>query len=149
MQTRGARRRYHARMQMQGDVGIRGSRAGLRGRLGALRRAGALSLLVLSAGVVIGACGGSSGKSSSSTSATSGRLLDMRTVVGSIEESFLDKRHIHATVTCPSRVEQRAGNNFTCEASGFLGSGRSRKPFRVHVAVTQVNNSGYVKYVSY
>jgi len=116
--------------------------AGGRGRA---RRSLALAGAAL-ATVAIAACGGS--KSSESTAPT-GKQLNMHTVIASIEESFLEKRHIHAKITCPTSEEQRQGNNFTCEATGFTGTGTNRKPFTVHVAVTQVNNSGYVKYVSY
>ena len=138
-------RRYYAPMQMQADSRSASPRA----RLAGAQRAGALALCALAGAAAISACGSSAKSPASSSSAPTGRLLNMHTVVGSIEESFLTKRHIHANVTCPTHVEQRAGNNFTCEASGFAGSGKSRKPFRVHVAVTQVNNAGYVKYVSY
>jgi hypothetical protein len=103
----------------------------------------AFGLAVLAAALV-GACGGSS-----TNPEHTGKTLNMHTVIGSIEESFLSKRHIHAKITCPATVEQRAGNNFTCEATGVEGTGKNAKPFHVHVGVTQVNNAGYVKYVSY
>lgn len=122
-------------------------RASPRARAG--RRSGAHAPVVLAAvafaALAIAACGGSKTEGSTPT----GKQLNMHTVIASIEESFLAKRHIHAKITCPTSEEQRANNNFTCEATGFTGTGKNRKPFTVHVAVTQVNNSGYVKYVSY
>lgn len=117
------------------------SRRGACGR----RRVGLLLPATLLAAVAISACGSSKGSSTTQT----GRSLNMTRVIGSIEESFLTKRKIHAKVSCPSHVEQRAGNNFTCIATGFTGTGSKRKPFTVHVAVTQANNNGYVTYVSY
>jgi hypothetical protein len=103
-------------------------------------------LAIVAATASVSACGGSS---NSSTPEHTGKPLNMHTVEGSIEESFLAKRGIHAKVTCPTTVEQRAGNDFTCEATGVAGHGHSAKPFHVHVAVKQVNNAGYVTYVSY
>ena len=114
-----------------------------RGRGARHRRALALGAAAIAA-ISLAACGGSKEGSS-----PTGKQLNMHTVIASIEESFLAKRHIHATIKCPTTEEQRAGNNFTCVATGFTGTGSSRKPFTVHVAVTQVNDKGYVKYVSY
>jgi hypothetical protein len=105
-------------------------------------RALALGAAAITA-VSLAACGGS--KEGGKT----GKQLNMHTVIASIEESFLEKRHIHAVIKCPTSEEQRTGNNFTCVATGFTGTGSSRKPFTVHVAVTQVNDKGYVKYISY
>jgi hypothetical protein len=119
-----------------------------RGRGPRRGRSAAAAATALAALALVSACGGSS-KSSSETPVHTGKQLNMHTVTASIEESFLEKRHLHATVICPTGVEQRAGNNFTCEATGVQVSGHSHKPFHVHVAVTQVNNNGYVKYVSY
>jgi hypothetical protein len=109
------------------------------------RRRALLAPTALATAALIAACG----SSSSTTSGPTGKKLDMTRIVGSIEESFLSKRHIHAHVSCPSSEEQRAGNNFVCTATGFTGTGNNRKPFTVHVGVTQANNSGYVTYISY
>lgn len=102
----------------------------------------------LAAATLIAACGGS-GSSSKEEAKATGKKLDMARVMKSIEQSFMEKRHIKANVTCPTGIEQRKGNNFTCTATGFSGNGSKRKHFKVHVAVTQTNNSGYVTYVSY
>jgi hypothetical protein len=139
--------------QGRGTVDGIGRRAGGASARMRVRRAGGCLLAGALAGLAIGACGGSSSpagsSAKSSTAAKGGRLLNMHTVVGSIEESFFKERHIHAKVSCPVRVEQRAGNDFTCQASGTVGSGKQAKPFLVRVRVTQVNNAGYVRYVSY
>jgi hypothetical protein len=100
----------------------------------------------LAAATLIAACGSSS---SGEEAKTTGKKLNMARVTKSIEDSFLEKRKIRAHVVCPTSIEQRKGNNFTCTATGFTGTGKQRKPFNVHVAVTQTNNSGYVTYVSY
>ena len=108
------------------------------------RRKALLVPAALATALLIGACGSSSNETSST-----GKKLDMARVVKSIEQSFLEKRHIVAHVSCPSSEEQKAGNNFVCTASGFTGSGANKKPFTVHVGVTQANDKGYVTYVSY
>ena len=64
----------------------------------------------------------------------------------SIEESILLKRHLRSTVTCPASVEQKAGVEFTCYATGTIG--KKKTPYRTPFTVTQVNNSGYVTYHS-
>ena len=125
-----------------GGAALEGARSPLR-RAATHRRALALGAAAITA-ISLAACGGSK-----ESNAPTGKLLNMHTVIASIEESFAAKRHIHATIKCPTSEEQRAGNNFTCVATGFAGTGKDRKPFNVHVAVTQVNDKGYVKYVSY
>jgi hypothetical protein len=116
------------------------------------RHSRAISLVAaaVASAVAIGACGGSSSTSSNNNepSKRTGKALNMHVVIGSIEESFLKKRGIHAKVACPVSVEQSKGHNFTCEATGTT-AGHPPKPFRVRVAVMQVNNNGYVEYVSY
>ena len=109
------------------------------------RRGAALVPVALATAALIAACG----SSSNTTSGPTGKKLDMARIVGSIEESFLTKRGIHAHVVCPTSEEQRAGNNFVCTATGVAGTGSNKKPFTVHVGVTQTNNNGYVTYVSY
>jgi len=43
-------------------------------------------------------------------------------------------------------VEQKAGVEFTCYATGTIG--KKKTPYRTPFTVTQVNNSGYVTYHS-
>jgi hypothetical protein len=109
---------------------------------GIARRAAALAAAGLVSATLLGACG----SSSTSSPATTGRKLDVARVAASIEESILTKRHLRSTVTCPTNVEQKAGNDFTCYATGTIG--KKKTPYRTPFAVTQVNNNGYVTYHS-
>ena len=117
-------------------------RAGLMG--GMARRGALLAATGLASASLISACGSSSTSSSSST--TSGKKLDVARVAASIEESILLKRHLRSTVTCPTGIEQGAGIDFTCYATGTIG--KKKTPYRTPFTVTQVNNNGYVTYHS-
>ena len=74
-------------------------------------------------------CGGSSPK------------LDTAPVERAIAASILDQRQVHTTVTCPKKVPRKQGTVFTCLA--HLAVGGRRYPF----SVTEVDNSGHVRYV--
>ncbi|MGH2863960.1 MAG: DUF4333 domain-containing protein [Solirubrobacteraceae bacterium] len=65
--------------------------------------------------------------------------LDIPKVEEAIGRSILSKKHLHATVRCPTEVLQQAGVAFTCAASA---NGRSAE-----FAVTEVNGEGHVSYV--
>jgi hypothetical protein len=52
--------------------------------------------------------------------------------------SILSERALHTTVTCPSKVPQKAGHKFTCTAQLDVGS--------YPVSVTETNSSGHVRY---
>jgi hypothetical protein len=110
---------------------------------GFARRGALLAAAGLASATLLGACGSSS--TSPSTPAT-GKKLDMARVSAAIEESILLKRHLHSTVTCPAGIEQKAGNDFTCYATGTIG--KKKTPYRTPFQVTQVNNNGYVTYHS-
>jgi Domain of unknown function (DUF4333) len=75
----------------------------------------------------LGGCG-------SSSTAT----LDSARVERAIASSVLSERHLRARVVCPSRVPQRSGYRFTCEAHLDVGA--------YPVAVTETNGSGHVRY---
>jgi hypothetical protein len=111
---------------------------------GIARRGALLAAAGLASASLITACGSSS--TSSSSTGSSGKKLDVARVAASIEESILLKRHLHSTVTCPAGVEQKAGNDFTCYATGTIG--KKKTPYRTPFVVTQVNNNGYVTYHS-
>jgi hypothetical protein len=110
---------------------------------GIARRGALLAAAGLASATLISACGSSS---TTSSSGGTGKKLDMTRVAASIEESILLKRHLHSTVTCPAGIEQRAGNDFTCFATGTIGA--KKTPYRTPFQVTQVNNNGYVTYHS-
>ncbi len=95
----------------------------------------------------LAACGGSSSHSTA-THATASRAggatprrvyLNTKTVQRAIEQSILQQRRLHATVSCPGRILQQAGNNFICIAK----VGGKSYP----VAVTQTDSRGHVRYV--
>lgn len=65
-------------------------------------------------------------------------LLDIAKVQSAITVSILAQRHLHAVVSCPPEVIQRANLGFSCTASV---SGK-HYPF----SVVQVNGSGRVRY---
>jgi hypothetical protein len=112
------------------------------------RGAGRPALLVgaaLVTAALLGACGGSS---SSSSEGKTGKSLDVARVQLSIEESILRERHLHAKVTCPTSIEQRKGNNFTCYATGTVTHGHHTESFRTPFEVEQVNSLGSVYYHS-
>jgi hypothetical protein len=102
--------------------------------------------MALAAAAAIGACGGSS--SSSSESGPTGKKLDVARVQLAIQESILHEKHFHATVSCPTSVEQRKGNNFTCYATGTVHHGNKTENFRTPFEVEQVNSLGNVYYHS-
>ncbi len=101
-------------------------------------------IAALSATTLVSACGSSASPttttSSTAASFTPTAILNMRTIVRSIEVSILTQRHIHAKVTCPLVVPEQKGRNFACIA--HVHGSKAKTP----VAVTQQNNDGYVTY---
>ena len=90
--------------------------------------------MALLSGLAVSACGGSS-HSSTSQRAT----IDSSQVANAIEASVHSKRHVAASVTCPSGLPQRRHASFYCVAQV-----RSHiTPFRV----TETGTSGQVKWV--
>jgi hypothetical protein len=67
------------------------------------------------------------------------KILDTERIERAIEQSILQKRHIVATVTCPSGTERKKGKKFRCLAT-YRGG---RTPF----LVTQTDDRGAVRYV--
>jgi hypothetical protein len=110
---------------------------------GIARRGALLAAVGLASATLVSACGSST---TTSSSGGTGKKLDMARVAAAIEESILLKRHLRSTVTCPSGIEQKAGNDFTCYATGTIG--KKKTPYRTPFQVTQVNNNGYVTYHS-
>jgi hypothetical protein len=95
-------------------------------------------ITALACAALISACG-----SSSSTTSTAKTNVNTARVAASIEQSVLQKRHLHATVVCPSAVPQEKGKKFECVATIKSPKGTVTKtPF----AVTVQNNAGYVTY---
>jgi Domain of unknown function (DUF4333) len=69
-------------------------------------------------------------------------VLNIAKVQHAIEASVLSQRHLHATVSCPAEVLQRAGLVFRCTA---VVDGESRRyPF----VVREVDNAGHVRYLA-
>ena len=68
-------------------------------------------------------------------------VLNIAKVQRAIEASVLSQRHLHATVSCPADVLQRAGLAFRCTAT--IDGGARRYPFMV----SEVDNAGHVRYV--
>ncbi len=115
----------------------------------AARRPAAALTAVLAAALLVSACGGSSSSSTSAEeSKGTGKALDLARVEKSIETSVLSEKHMHATISCPSYVEQRKGNNFTCYAIGTVGTGNHKVAFKTPFEVVQQNDKGYVYYHS-
>jgi Domain of unknown function (DUF4333) len=95
--------------------------------LSPVRTRACCQIAVALAGVGIAGCGSSSPK-----------ILDTERVERAIEQSVLQKRHLKATVSCPSGIKQKKGAVFRCIAT-YKGG---RTPF----VVTQ-DAGGAVHYV--
>jgi hypothetical protein len=86
-------------------------------------------------------CGSSTSPTASTPASTAPTsILDMHSIVHSIEASIWTQRHIRARVTCPPVILQQKGRDFACIAR--VAHSTSRTP----VTVTQQNNDGYVTY---
>jgi hypothetical protein len=106
-----------------------------------LRRGASVATTALACAALLSACGGSS-----STEPASHTNLNTARVAHSIEQTLLEKRHLHATVVCPAAVPQESGRTFECIAkvtSAKAPHAVSNSPF----LVTIQNNRGYVTYV--
>jgi hypothetical protein len=126
-----------------GTLGGALARRARTGRRRSPRYRAALIAGALAAALTIGACG------SSSSSSGSGHNLDTARIELSIQQSIASEKHMNAHVTCPSVVEQRMGNNFTCVATGsVVGRGGHVTHFSTPFTVEQVNDHGYVNYHS-
>jgi hypothetical protein len=64
--------------------------------------------------------------------------LNGAVVERSIASSFLSQQHVYARVLCPSRIPQRKGHAFQCDAGFDVGS--------YAVPVTEVNSAGHVQW---
>jgi uncharacterized protein DUF4333 len=67
------------------------------------------------------------------------KILDTERVERAIEQSIVEKRHLRATVSCPSGTEQKKGIKFRCIAT-YKGG---RTPF----VVTEDDDKGAVHYI--
>jgi hypothetical protein len=106
-----------------------------------LRRGASVATAALACAALLSACGGSSSTSSGSTT-----NLNTARVSKSIEQTLLEKRHVHATVVCPAAVPQETGRTFECIAKVTAATpphAVTNSPF----LVTIQNNRGYVTYV--
>lgn len=88
-------------------------------------------LLIPALAIALGlaACGGSSRP----------KILDTERIERAIEQSVLQKRHLHAQVSCPAGIEQKKGVVFRCTAVYKSG----QNPF----VVTQDDSRGAVHWV--
>jgi hypothetical protein len=64
--------------------------------------------------------------------------LNTVTVERAVAASILAQHHLYATVSCPSKVPQKAGYAFICTASLNVGT--------YPVSVTEINSRGHVEY---
>src|SRR5262249_12546588 len=72
-----------------------------------LRRGATGAIAALVCAALVSACGGSS-----STGSASNTNLNTGRVGKSIEQTLLEKRHVHAAVVCPGAVPQETGRTF-------------------------------------
>lgn len=82
----------------------------------------------LFASVALAACG----------SSTATRTLNSAAVERSIATSILKQRSIYTTVSCPSRIPQKAGYVFSCSARLDVGA--------YPVSATEIDGDGHVRY---
>jgi hypothetical protein len=68
-------------------------------------------------------------------------VLDIAKVQHAIEASVLRQRRVHATVSCPAEVLQRAGISFRCTAA--IDNGGHSYPF----LVTEIDGAGHLRYL--
>lgn len=111
-----------------------------RGARRGLLAAGALACVGL-----ISACG-SSGSSTAPEPAPGTHPVNTAQVASSIKQTLLEKRSLHATVTCPASVVAETGKTFVCIAKTHSTAKPSvvvQTPFKVTIQ----NNRGYVSYV--
>lgn len=69
---------------------------------------------------------------------SSAPTLNMVRVEHAVAKSILKEHGLYTTVTCPSKVPQRAGRAFTCQAHLDVGT--------YPVTGTETNGSGHVRY---
>lgn len=94
-------------------------------------RVGATAIAAVLVALAAAGCG--------SSSSAKPKILDTERVERAIEQSILQKRGIHAMVSCPSGIERKKGTKFRCSASY---KGRIT-PF----LVTEDDDKGSVHYV--
>ena len=102
------------------------------------------------AGIVLGACGGSSSSGSSTSPAASAHtggathLLNTKRIALAIEASISSERQLKSKVTCPKAVPQEKGRTFTCVAHTKMHN----QPVKTVFTVFQKDDSGQVNYAS-
>lgn len=108
------------------------------------RRGLVVAIAALGCGGLLSACGSS--KSSSETSGGAKGTVDTVKVAASIEQTILEKRHLHSTVVCPAAMPAEVGRTFECIAtitSAKAPHTTTKTPF----VVTIQSPRGYVTYV--
>ena len=110
-------------------------------RAGSPRRGSIAAITALAFAALASACG-----SSSNSPPTPKTNLNTTRVAVSIQQTVLEKRHLHATVTCPPVVPQEKGRTFEC-----IAEIRAKKPphavTKTPFLVTIQTDRGYVTYV--
>jgi len=91
------------------------------------------TLIGLAGAILVAVCVSACGSSGSSA-----RTLDSVKVERAIASSIMAQRHLHATVSCPAEVIQRAGHTFTCTARLDVGA--------YPVTATEVGDGGKVRF---
>jgi Domain of unknown function (DUF4333) len=102
------------------------------------RRGPTAVIVALAAAALISACGSASPSATTAEKPIPKAILNTKRIAGSIEQSILSERHIHAKVSCPAVVPQEKGRTFACIAT----VGKTKTPFTVE----QQNDRGYVTY---
>jgi hypothetical protein len=106
------------------------------------RRGASVAATALACAVLVSACGSSS--SNGSGAATTN--LNTAHVAVAIEQTVLEKRHLHSKVVCPASVPQEAGRTFECIAS-ITAAKAPHAVTSTPFLVTIQNSRGYVTYV--
>jgi|GEM_PF-1982694 len=100
--------------------------------------------------VAVAACGSSKKSSEPNTTnaAGSGHQLNTARVARAIELRIEEVKHLHSKVHCPTEVEQREGNTFTCIAEGTEKVHGKEETYHTPFTVEQLNSRGYVYFHS-
>jgi hypothetical protein len=106
-------------------------------------RTAVVTVAVLACAALVGACGSSTSSSSSSAAHAN---LNTTGVAASIEQTLLEKRHLHSTVACPAAVPQEKGRTFECIAT-IRGTKPPHAVTKAPFVVTIQTDRGYITYV--
>jgi hypothetical protein len=109
------------------------------------RRGLLIAIAALGCGGLLSACGSSKGSTETSGGGAKANVNTTK-VAASIEQTILEKRHLHSTVVCPAAMPAEVGRTFECIAtitSAKAPHATTKTPF----VVTIQSPRGYVTYV--